>query len=378
MALLPLFFLALLSWAPVESLGHKALYVLGDSLADVGNNNYLSTLLKANFPYNGVDFAGGKATGRFSNGKNAADFLGPPRCLFIFSLSLPPSHSVFNGCHVGNLSAEKLGFASPPPYLAITSTTNKSYAFFQGVNFASGGAGILDSTNKGKCLSFNKQIVYFSKAYKAMVGQAGSCQTQEHLAKSVFAIFIGSNDIFGHLQESKASPQQFVTSLTSTFRKQLTRMYKLGARKFVVVGTGALGCCPSLRSQNRSGDCNVWANSVSDLYNQAAASLLREMKTQLGDMNYSFFNTYLAFLELILRPEKYGFTEVKAACCGLGDLNAEVACTPFSSHCRNRKDHVFWDYYHPTEATVKLLVAEMVDGTAPLVYPVNAKRLSAL
>ncbi|KAG0481834.1 hypothetical protein HPP92_009918 [Vanilla planifolia] len=304
MALLPLFFLALLSWAPAESLGHKALYVLGDSLADVGNNNYLSTLLKANFPYNGVDFAGGKATGRFSNGKNAADFLGPPCCLFIFSLSLPPSHSVFNGCHVGNLSAEKLGFASPPPYLAITSTTNKSYAFFQGVNFASGGAGILDSTNK--------------------------------------------------------------------------RMYKLGARKFVVVGTGALGCCPSLRSQNRSGDCNVWANSVSDLYNQAAASLLREMKTQLGDMNYSFFNTYLAFLEFILRPEKYGFTEVKAACCGLGDLNAKMACTPFSSHCRNRKDHVFWDYYHPTEATVKLLVAEMVDGTAPLVYPVNAKRLSAL
>lgn len=54
-----------------------AIYVFGDSLVDVGNNNYLAiSLAKADFPHNGVDFPGQKATGRFSNGKNAADFLG--------------------------------------------------------------------------------------------------------------------------------------------------------------------------------------------------------------------------------------------------------------------------------------------------------------
>ena len=54
-----------------------SIYVFGDSLVDVGNNNHLPlSLVKANFPYNGVDFSGNKATGRFSNGKNAADFLG--------------------------------------------------------------------------------------------------------------------------------------------------------------------------------------------------------------------------------------------------------------------------------------------------------------
>lgn len=53
------------------------MYVFGDSLVDVGNNNYLKvSLAKANFPHNGVDFLTGKATGRFSNGKNAADFIG--------------------------------------------------------------------------------------------------------------------------------------------------------------------------------------------------------------------------------------------------------------------------------------------------------------
>jgi hypothetical protein len=54
-----------------------AVYVFGDSLVDVGNNNHLQlSLLKANFPHNGVDYPGHKATGRFSNGKNFADFLG--------------------------------------------------------------------------------------------------------------------------------------------------------------------------------------------------------------------------------------------------------------------------------------------------------------
>ena len=53
-----------------------AVYVFGDSLADVGNNNYLLTLLKADFAHNGMDYPRRKATGRFSNGKNSADFLG--------------------------------------------------------------------------------------------------------------------------------------------------------------------------------------------------------------------------------------------------------------------------------------------------------------
>lgn len=54
-----------------------AMYVFGDSLVDVGNNNYLKySFAKANFPPNGLDFPTGKPTGRFGNGKNAADFLG--------------------------------------------------------------------------------------------------------------------------------------------------------------------------------------------------------------------------------------------------------------------------------------------------------------
>lgn len=53
------------------------LYVFGDSLVDAGNNNHLLlSISKANYPHNGVDFPNKKPTGRFCNGKNAADAIG--------------------------------------------------------------------------------------------------------------------------------------------------------------------------------------------------------------------------------------------------------------------------------------------------------------
>ncbi len=52
-----------------------AIFSFGDSLADPGNNNYIPSLSKANFPHNGVDFPAGP-TGRFTNGRTTVDLLG--------------------------------------------------------------------------------------------------------------------------------------------------------------------------------------------------------------------------------------------------------------------------------------------------------------
>lgn len=51
-------------------------FVFGDSLTEVGNNNYLQfSLAKANYPFYGIDFEGGKATGRFTNGRTIGDII---------------------------------------------------------------------------------------------------------------------------------------------------------------------------------------------------------------------------------------------------------------------------------------------------------------
>lgn len=53
-----------------------ALIIFGDSVVDVGNNNYLETVVKADFPPYGRDFIKHKPTGRFCNGKLASDYTG--------------------------------------------------------------------------------------------------------------------------------------------------------------------------------------------------------------------------------------------------------------------------------------------------------------
>lgn len=70
----------------MASAGAPVTYVFGDSLTDVGNNNYLQySLAKSNYPWYGVDYSGGQATGRFSNGRTIGDFI----CISPKPLTLP-------------------------------------------------------------------------------------------------------------------------------------------------------------------------------------------------------------------------------------------------------------------------------------------------
>lgn len=332
-----------------------ALFVFGDSLVDVGNNNHLPlSIAKANFPHNGIDFPTHKSTGRFSNGKNAADFL-----------------------------AEKLGLPSSPPYLS--EEHNKSSNFLTGVSFASGGAGIFDGTDQiyGQSITMNKQVEYFGTVQGKMMLQLGQGGADKILSKAVFAIVIGSNDILGYFGSSpssqlkKGTPQEYVASMVLAIKSQLKRIYDLGGRKFAMIGIGAVGCCPSQRDKNKTEACNEEANFWASKYNQGLQSVLQEYKTELKDFQYTYFDTYNVLLSLIQQPATYGFKEVKAACCGLGNLKAKVACIPISSYCPNRSDHVFWDLYHPTEAAARIIVETAFNGPRQYAFPVNLRQLAS-
>lgn len=61
-----------------------AIITFGDSAVDVGNNDYLPTLFKANYPPYGRDFINHQPTGRFCNGKLATDITG--KCNSFISL----------------------------------------------------------------------------------------------------------------------------------------------------------------------------------------------------------------------------------------------------------------------------------------------------
>jgi len=85
------------------------------------------------------------ATGRFINGHNFVDFLGR-----MFETNpIPSKASHEKQTNLTIFAAAGLGVASPPAYLSIFNATGSSSSsmFLKGVNFASGGAGVLALTN---------------------------------------------------------------------------------------------------------------------------------------------------------------------------------------------------------------------------------------
>ena len=73
--------------------GVSAIFVFGDSLVDVGNNNFLHSAARANYYPYGVDFTDGP-TGRFSNGRTVIDMFGTNIILLtkFFSLKKKEKH----------------------------------------------------------------------------------------------------------------------------------------------------------------------------------------------------------------------------------------------------------------------------------------------
>ncbi|XP_071696473.1 GDSL esterase/lipase At5g55050-like [Rutidosis leptorrhynchoides] len=327
-----------------------ALYMLGASLVDVGNNNYLPlSLAKANFPHNGVDYPDAKFTGRFSNGQNTADFI-----------------------------AKKIGLQTSLPYLSFTPGATLPLT---GVSFASGGSGILNETGQKyvQYISLARQVDYFAMVHDKLVLHLGPSESEIHLSKSIFAIFIGGNDLLDYFSAGSTlpnfyTPQQYIDRMLSTYKGLLKTLYGLGARKIVVAGAAAIGCYPVQRKTNTTGECVVEPNYWSSKYNDGLKIMLQELKSQSSGLSFAYFDLYGAMV-MFNTPNNNGFTNINEACCGLGNLNADAPCIPTSSYCANRKDYVFWDLIHPTEGVASIFADIIYDGTHEYMVPVNLKQL---
>ncbi|KAL7001376.1 hypothetical protein U1Q18_002526 [Sarracenia purpurea var. burkii] len=142
-----------------------AIYVFGDSTVDAGNNNYLDDAPRVDaFPY-GIDF-NGTTRGRFTNGKTIADYLA-------MCYDLP----------------------FPPPYRSLSESLKKKS--LKGVNYASGGCGLLSDTKpQHGCLDMKTQIESFQSTLRNDLPYMIEDQEERsrYLAASMFFISIGSND----------------------------------------------------------------------------------------------------------------------------------------------------------------------------------------
>lgn len=162
-------FIALLKLTTADTIHNhtnlfKAILVFGDSTQDSGNNNYISTTLKADHQLYGQDFPGRVPTGRFSNGKLVPDFW-----------------------------ASLLGIKETiPPYLKPNLSRHD---LMTGVNFASVGSGYDDITSGvSQVISMSTQLTYFRKYVKKLKKVVGVEEAKSILSGSLVSISAGGND----------------------------------------------------------------------------------------------------------------------------------------------------------------------------------------
>ncbi|KDP25781.1 hypothetical protein JCGZ_22503 [Jatropha curcas] len=277
--------------------------------------------------------------------------------------------------------AEKLGIPSPPPYLSLSS--NNADALLKGVNYASGGAGILNETGLYfiQRLSFDDQIDYFEKTKEVIRAKIGENAANKHCNEALYFIGIGSNDYVNNfLQPFLADGQQythdeFVELLISKLDQQLTRLYQLGARKMVFHGLGPLGCIPSQRVKSKKRGCLKRVNEWVSEFNSKVQKLVTTLNQRLPNAKLLFADTYGDVLDLIDNPTAYGFKVSNTSCCNV-DTSVGGLCLPNSKLCKNRREYVFWDAFHPSDAANQVLAEKFFSllftdkqAAPPMSYP---------
>ncbi|CAA2964716.1 GDSL esterase lipase At4g28780-like [Olea europaea subsp. europaea] len=339
---------------PVE--GARAFFVFGDSLVDNGNNNYLVTYARADSPPYGIDYPSHRPTGRFSNGYNIPDLI-----------------------------SQYLGAESTLPYL---SPELRGQRLLVGANFASAGIGILNDTGIqfANIIRIFKQLEFLQVYQTRVTALIGAEETQRLVNGALVLITLGGNDFVNNYfytpvtaRRLQYSLQDFSRYLISEYKKILTRLYELGARRVLVTGTGPLGCVPAeLAQRSLNGECAVEPQRASEIFNPLLVQMVRDLNQEIGSDVFVAVNTMQMQNNFINNPQTYGFITSKIACCGQGPYNGLGICTPASSLCPNRDLYAFWDAFHPSEKANKIIVKTILSGSQNYMFPMNLSTIMAM
>ncbi|KAL5715882.1 hypothetical protein ACHQM5_017644 [Ranunculus cassubicifolius] len=318
-----------------------ALFVFGDSTVDPGNNNFIPTIVKSNFPPHGIDLPSHVPTGRFCNGKLTTDFI-----------------------------ASHLGIKEMiPPFLDPTLSIEE---LTTGVSFASALTGYDPLTAQaGNVISLDKQLEYF-KLYKARMELVmGKEKMEEHISKSGYVISAGTNDLVVNyftlpFRRNQYTIVEYEDYLLQNTRNFIQGLLDLGARKIGIVGIAPIGCAPIVRILNfnaplRDGCVESYTNVALE-YNKKLQQLLQTITKENSGAQVVYFDIYRALDDIIRNYKQKGFAEQSKGCCGTGLLETAFLCNQHSYVCPDRSKFVFWDSIHPTEKTYNLIFLSFRDG----------------
>ncbi|KAH7842390.1 hypothetical protein Vadar_004774 [Vaccinium darrowii] len=315
-----------------------AIIVFGDSTVDAGNNNQIQTIARSNFEPYGRDFDGGKPTGRFSNGRISTDFI-----------------------------SEAFGLRRTVP--AYLDPAYRISDFAVGVTFASAGTGYDNATSDVlSVIPLWKELEYYKDYQRKLKAYLGEEKAKQTLAQALYVMSLGTNDFLENYytlneRRSQYTIDQYQVFLVRIAKKFVENLYGLGARKISLGGLPPMGCLPLERTTNFMGgnECMQTYNIVATAFNDKLRSLVGKLNEEMPGIRVVLSNPYPILMQMVQKPSAYGFDDTSVACCASGMFEMGYACArnnPFT--CTNASKYVFWDAFHPTEKTNRVIVDHLM------------------
>ncbi|XP_012462785.1 GDSL esterase/lipase At5g03980 isoform X1 [Gossypium raimondii] len=335
----------------LSSCNFDAIYQLGDSIADTGNDVQDNPSSKfARLPY-GETFK--KATGRCSDGLLMIDYIA--------------------------LSA---GIPFLDPYL------NKDGLFDYGLNFAFAGATAMSAEDLAKwnvsfvptSISLSRQLDWMFSNFNTTCHGNKDCFKKN--GKALFMVGeIGGNDYNYAFWQGKTIEEvkTMVPEVVETIKQATKRVIGYGATRLVVPGNFPIGCFPVYLTKYQTNDATAYdelhclkeLNNFSIYHNDLLQQAIAELKEEHPDETVVYGDYYNAFLWLLSKADLLGFdpTSLQKACCGIGgDYNYGLSSwcgDPKVPVCENPNERLSWDGVHLTQRAYELMATWLVRDIYP-------------
>ncbi|KAF9601752.1 hypothetical protein IFM89_022866 [Coptis chinensis] len=315
---------------PISSSSHhsnssvSALFILGDSSVNCGTNSFDNFLPDHSSSYHCFGLTPRLLPDLLGNSLSLSFIL----CCLVCFLSLGADGIT-----------EKMGLPVIPSFYGQNGSIE---GLVTGLNFGSSEATIMNTGNLG-FEALNHQLRQLFETLQVLQLQLGQRKALELVQSSLFYISLGKDDyihLFLHDFSGlrlKYGSAGFAHILVKQMIRVVKDLYNANVRKIICMGIGPLGCAPRLlwESHNSSAlpnlhdkHCNNEINKFVLQYNAMLSKHLLDLNYELIDAQIIFCDVYQGMMEIISEPTRYGFSNVRRACCGLGRYGGMA-----STHC---------------------------------------------
>ena len=222
------------------------------------------------------------------------------------------------------LFASEFGLTATPSLVAVPYANN----------FAWGGARTGVNANSAVPPWLDQQVAQYLAPFQV----SGTSPTPETLV----SIMIGGNDVANNLGD-EAALKAGITSITT----QMTRLYDQGVRQFLISNVPAIGATPEF--QDRGPEVAGFATFWTTQWNAALDAALDELELPGAVINFFDFYNFSKDPELLTLF-----------------ANTTDACLTQSSLCSDPASYFYWDSFHPSSTSHRLLADALYRNLVPL------------